>query len=826
MKNNRNNSEYLYNDQYKQLNKLSREKLKHGFQFMAFIVFLWSISGVSFVRLISDSVTERKGTNDQGEGDDAHFEDDEEITSNFGGMEMYRLKQLLGPTNKSSNLYESLIFIFGSAISSLLNLLVYPSPKPIPPPLLLFPQISLSRLIYSLMYCEIEGFQVRSIWSLFKPQTNPNIDLARKEALMAIFFICLQSFACTALSLKFTLKRMGVNISIISILMYQITRGLKKVVVTILVLVFRIFKLLCSKIYHLGKILVSYLVDLDDDPQEPIILRPIHRGDVIEKIQDADDSVMEILDQQSEQKMRRSHLNEHELNGEEQVGFINELKILSQVEIKKQKNKSNSKHKKSKKVVENTTASSNLSAISDFDSISGKAFVYSNNNKRSVLQDLSFEYDAPKSMFSQNKTANLAKVKIVGDKVAVESSSSDEENYTTDQQQDYLNVDKRCDKYPLRIRNVCKTYETLLRGKFYALKNVSLSIKKNQIYALLGPNGAGKTTLFNLLTNTIKKSSGHFIFSQNQPSNDTQTNENDNDRKKKYEKKHYSDFGVCPQFDVYWTGLTVREHIDIFQMFNNSILTDGEYKKATKNEEMDQLKEYQESLVEILDLKESLDIEAEKLSGGTKRRLSLLLSLLRKPWILYLDEPCSSMDPRKRAKFWNFLKKVQQYTTIFLTTHLMNEIDGVVDRIGFLVDGEIKEQGKVYKLKQKYLKDVKIEVTVRHLKTKDLSQKQLMTLAEVIEVNQIKEKVGLTDLCVELIISKFKNLALKVKYEKCGNRKYVIKVKKSQMCMVYSHVFTILGENEYIESWAIRKGNIEDVYLNMLKKSRQSKKTE
>jgi ABC-type multidrug transport system ATPase subunit len=148
---------------------------------------------------------------------------------------------------------------------------------------------------------------------------------------------------------------------------------------------------------------------------------------------------------------------------------------------------------------------------------------------------------------------------------------------------------------------------------------------------------------------------------------------------------------------------------------------------------MKKLRNYQNSLVEILDLKKNLDTEASKLSGGSKRRLSLLLSLLRKPRILFLDEPSTSLDPKKRVHFWNFLKKVKKDTSILLTTHLMNEIDGIVDRIGFLVKGELREQGKVYKLKQKYLKVIKIEIILKPIKTKELTEKQLIKLAEVME---------------------------------------------------------------------------------------------
>lgn len=224
----------------------------------------------------------------------------------------------------------------------------------------------------------------------------------------------------------------------------------------------------------------------------------------------------------------------------------------------------------------------------------------------------------------------------------------------------------------------------------------------------------------------------------------------------KVRNKHYSNFGVCPQFDIFWPGLTIREHLRIFSMLNSTIefnKNGQQDSEINKIKEMNKLRAYQNSLVDILELSHNLDTEAHKLSGGSKRRLSLLLSLLRKPRILFLDEPSTSLDPKKRAHFWNFLKKVKKDTTILLTTHLMNEVDGIVDRIGFLVKGELREQGKVYKLKQKYIKVIKIEIILKTIKTKDLSEKELMKLAEVMEENNIEEKIGITDLCMQLIVS-------------------------------------------------------------------------
>jgi ABC-type multidrug transport system ATPase subunit len=130
-----------------------------------------------------------------------------------------------------------------------------------------------------------------------------------------------------------------------------------------------------------------------------------------------------------------------------------------------------------------------------------------------------------------------------------------------------------------------------MRGKFYALKNVNLKLKRNEIYALLGSNGAGKTTLISILTNLLEKTSGRIIYSKNQPEKDSNQNpehladlggslqrileealEEDKTDLEKVQNLHYSNFGVCPQFDIFWPSLTIREHLNIFSMLNSSIL--------------------------------------------------------------------------------------------------------------------------------------------------------------------------------------------------------------------------------------------------------------
>ena len=216
----------------------------------------------------------------------------------------------------------------------------------------------------------------------------------------------------------------------------------------------------------------------------------------------------------------------------------------------------------------------------------------------------------------------------------------------------------------ITIDNVCKNYKLKK-----ALDNVSLSIKQGELFGLLGVNGAGKTTLIKILCGLTHKTSG------------TITINNFNLDKDIDKIKEIID--ISPQETSVANNLTVKENLVFFaNIYNN---TDAN----TINE-----------IVDIFNLNEVLNQRAKTLSGGYKRRLSIAIALISKPKILFLDEPTLGLDVFARRELWNIIKKLQKNITIILTSHYLEEIENLCDRIAILSNGKLLKTGTIEEIKQ------------------------------------------------------------------------------------------------------------------------------
>ena len=216
----------------------------------------------------------------------------------------------------------------------------------------------------------------------------------------------------------------------------------------------------------------------------------------------------------------------------------------------------------------------------------------------------------------------------------------------------------------ITINNVCKNYKSKK-----ALDNVSLSIKQGELFGLLGVNGAGKTTLIKILCGLTRKTSG------------TITINNFNLDKEIDKIKEIID--ISPQETSVANNLTVKENLEFFaNIYNNN---DGN----TINE-----------IVDIFNLNEVLNQRAKTLSGGYKRRLSIAIALISKPKILFLDEPTLGLDVFARRELWNIIKKLQKNITIILTSHYLEEIENLCDRVAILSNGKLLKTGTIEEIKQ------------------------------------------------------------------------------------------------------------------------------
>jgi len=220
------------------------------------------------------------------------------------------------------------------------------------------------------------------------------------------------------------------------------------------------------------------------------------------------------------------------------------------------------------------------------------------------------------------------------------------------------------------IRKLRKLFPT---GKL-AVESVSFNMYKGQIFALLGHNGAGKTTTINMITGLFAPTSGSAkIFGKDITEDIDQIRKN---------------MGVCPQHNVLFDDLTVKEHLEMFAAFK------GVDPKTIKQEV--------ENIIRDLDLYEKRNDLSKNLSGGQKRKLSIAIAFIGNSKFILLDEPTAGMDTSARRKLWDMLKNYKQGKVILLTTHYMDEADYLGDRIGIMGDGKLQCLGRPLFLKTKF----------------------------------------------------------------------------------------------------------------------------
>ncbi|KAG2327961.1 hypothetical protein Bca52824_010689 [Brassica carinata] len=209
-----------------------------------------------------------------------------------------------------------------------------------------------------------------------------------------------------------------------------------------------------------------------------------------------------------------------------------------------------------------------------------------------------------------------------------------------------------------------------------AVRGLSLALPQGECFGMLGPNGAGKTSFINMMTGIIKPSSGTALVQ----GLDILT---DMDR-------IYTTIGVCPQHDLLWEKLSGREHLLFYGRLKNlkgSVLTQA----------------VEESLRSVnLFHGGNGDKQVRRYSGGMKRRLSVAISLIGNPKVVYMDEPSTGLDPASRKSLWDVVKRAKRKGAIILTTHSMEEAEVLCDRLGIFVNGSLQCIGNPKELKGRY----------------------------------------------------------------------------------------------------------------------------
>ncbi|XP_012588530.1 PREDICTED: ATP-binding cassette sub-family A member 9 isoform X2 [Condylura cristata] len=231
-------------------------------------------------------------------------------------------------------------------------------------------------------------------------------------------------------------------------------------------------------------------------------------------------------------------------------------------------------------------------------------------------------------------------------------------------------------KEAIRIKNLKKEYEKGKHEKVEALKGLAFDIYEGQITAILGHSGAGKTTLLNILSGFLAPTSGSVTIYSHSLSETA-----DLEAVSKLT-------GICPQFNVQFDFLTVRENLRLFAKV-----------KGIQPQEVEQ--EVQRVL-QNLEMENIQDILAQNLSGGQKRKLTFGIAILGDPQVLLLDEPTAGSDPLSRHCVWSLLKERKSDRVILFSTQFMDEADILADRKVFISNGKLKCAGSSLFLKQKW----------------------------------------------------------------------------------------------------------------------------
>lgn len=289
----------------------------------------------------------------------------------------------------------------------------------------------------------------------------------------------------------------------------------------------------------------------------------------------------------------------------------------------------------------------------------------------------------------------------------------------------------------LKVENVTKTF-----GKSEVLRGINLEIRSGEIFGIIGSSGAGKSTLLNTLIGFLAPSGGQVLFSNPHLldySSGNQTNEKDTTTFRnvlEYPKEIKKLFGFAAQKPSVYGKLTLLENLDLF-----GAMYDLSADARTTNAKI---------LLKLMGLWDSRNNLAERLSGGMIKRLDIACALIHDPKILILDEPTADLDPYLRKQMWYLIRKINSKgTSIILSSHFLDELEELCDRIGIIHQGKMENYGTPTELKRLYKMGEEV-----HLST---VQGKYGPLQEHLERIKAKLKITeITNMGHELIIKSHK----------------------------------------------------------------------
>jgi len=273
----------------------------------------------------------------------------------------------------------------------------------------------------------------------------------------------------------------------------------------------------------------------------------------------------------------------------------------------------------------------------------------------------------------------------------------------------------------IQVNNISKSYNSLK-----AVDNISFSIQQGEIFGLLGPNGAGKSTTINMMSTLLKSDSGSIVI------NGLDVSKNEHQSKQL--------LGVVPQ------EVSLYEE---FSAFDNLMFWGQLYKVPSK-----ELKQRIESLLDLIGLSDRKNDLIKNYSGGMKRRINIAAALLHNPKVLFMDEPTVGVDPQSRNRIFEIVETLnKQGVTIVYTSHYMEEVERLCDRIAIVDTGKIVAQGTQDELKAQCSAQEEVALTFKEISSVQVTDfESALNLKAVLTEKTLKVSCNMNT-CLSRIIN-------------------------------------------------------------------------
>jgi len=270
----------------------------------------------------------------------------------------------------------------------------------------------------------------------------------------------------------------------------------------------------------------------------------------------------------------------------------------------------------------------------------------------------------------------------------------------------------------IKTNNLTKSYNGV-----FALKDLNLTVKKHSIFGFLGPNGAGKSTTIKLLIGLIQPTAGSGkIFGYDI---------------KDESMKIRAQIGYLPQEPSFYDHLSAREVLEFTARFFFS----GSKKELNKRVS---------EMLELVSLQDKSERPIKGYSTGEKRRLGIAQATINYPDLLILDEPAASLDPIGRRDVLNIMSKLRDYTTIFYSTHILDDVQKVSDTVAILNKGHLIAQGSINDILKGKEKETIFNVKVQGNVSKVMSQLTLQEWISNVNITQLSDN---SDYQLEVTVS-------------------------------------------------------------------------